>query len=386
MDKKMIAVAVVAVLVIAAVGAFLVINKESDDSEVTAKAVARVNTDGSGLYLKAEYNPADFYKLENGKYTFVKEAWGGKVFGTPGTSSIQHVQLNDIATSMGLKFEKYESTKNSDTLYFIDTITNADAAVNKSSALIDGGILWEPQYSMIVSDSKYQPLLLTNDIFPGHTCCIIAGSNNFMENDSEAAVAFLAAYIDATNFIVKAIADPTSDDYKTLIDVCIKYTGGLTEAQIKDALSHVVYKFSDDNRTGSLSDLKTDIADLEAALDASGSITRPITDLGFKDSKEFADKIVDDSFLSKAVNGEAKKLDSKKTISVAAISGDVHQIGLRVATDLGFFEDYNIQVEYKGLANGGAVAVDLLNGHSDFGFLGAPPFTSNNVNGGYIHA
>ena len=71
MDKKIIAAAVVVVLVVAAVGAFLVINKGSsddDDSLTTVSAIARVNTDGSGLYLKSQYNPEDFYKVVDGKY------------------------------------------------------------------------------------------------------------------------------------------------------------------------------------------------------------------------------------------------------------------------------------------------------------------------------
>ena len=95
---------------------------------------------------------------------------------------------------------------------------------------------------------------------------------------------------------------------------------------------------------------------------------------------------MDDSYLTSAVKANVPPLNEKKTVTVAAINGDIHQIGLRVAQDLGLFEKYNLDVVYSGLTNGGGVAQDLLNGHSDFGFLGAPPFTSNNVNGEYIHA
>ncbi len=391
MDKKIIAAAVVVVLVVAAVGAFLVINKGSsddDDSLTTVSAIARVNTDGSGLYLKSQYNPEDFYKVVDGKYVFNKEAWGGLVFGTPGSSSIQHVQLKDIATSMGLKFTKYTDgmQKNKDTLYFSDTIANADAAITKNAKVLDGGILWEPQYTKIISSDIYQGLLLTNDVFPGHTCCIIAGSTSFMKANPETTIAFLAAYSEAVQFIVDAQADTSSENYQKLIEICKKYTSGIEVQEIKDALANVIYKFSDDNKTGSLSKLKADIAALEADLEASGSITKKITDLGFKDSKEFADAIVDDSYLTSAVKANVPPLNEKKTVTVAAINGDIHQIGLRVAQDLGLFEKYNLDVVYSGLTNGGGVAQDLLNGHSDFGFLGAPPFTSNNVNGEYIHA
>lgn len=390
MDKKILAVAVVAVLAIAAVGVYMVGNSNDDDSKSkdVVSAIARVNTDGSGIYLKADLVPSDFYsKAADGTITFKKEAWGGKVFGTPGTSTIQHVQLGQLAEEMGLKYVKYENqSKDSGTIYYVDSVNTYDAAVNKVSAELDGGILWEPQYSMIASNEKYQEFLLTNDLFPGHTCCVIAGSNDFMSKNTEATVAFLAAYVKAMDYINDAKDNPGSAEYNKLLEICMKYTSGLTESQIIDALGNVVYKYSDDGVTGSLDDLVKDIADLETSLEASGSIKKPVTSLGFKDSTEFAEKLVDDSYLKKAIEGDVVKPTTGKDITVVAITGDVHQIGIRVAEELGYFAEYDLNVKVNGVGNGGAVAQDILNGHSDFGFLGAPPLTSNVVNGGYITA
>ena len=389
MDKKIIAVAIVAVIVIAAAGAFIIMNNDDDvESGRDVAAIARVNTDGSGIYLKAGLNPADFYTQDaSGKITLVPAAWGGKVFGTPGTSTIQHVQLQTLVEQMGLKFEKYVSGyKKTDTVYYSDSINNATAAIEKAGDLLDGGILWEPQYSLIASNEKYQEFLTTNDLFPGHTCCLIAGSEKFMTENPEATVAFLAAYVEAVKFINVALADTNSDEYKQLVDICVKYTSGLTEDVIKDALSLVVYKFSDDNKTGSLDDLKKDLASLESSLEDLGTIQKKITDLGFKNSTEFANAFVDDSYLSKAVSGDIKPLESTKKITVSAISGDIHQIGVRVAQDLGLFEKYNLDVTVNGVGNGPAVAKDLLGNQADFGFIGAPPLTSNVVNGDAIHA
>lgn len=389
MDKKIIAVAIVAIVIIAAAGVFIVMNDNDDvESGRDVAAIARVNTDGSGIYLKADLNPNDFYNVDDaGKITLIPEAWGGKVFGTPGTSTIQHVQLQTLVEEMGLKFEKYVSgDKKSDTVYYSDSINNATAAIEKAGDLLDGGILWEPQYSLIAANEKYQTFLTTNELFPGHTCCLIAGSEKFMTENPEATVAFLAAYVEAVKFINVALADTSSVEYKQLVDICVKYTSGLTEDVIKDALSLVIYKFSDDNKSGSLDDLKKDLASLESSLEDLGTIQKKISDLGFKDSTEFANAFVDDSYLSKAVSGDVKPLESKQKIVVSAISGDIHQIGVRVAQDLGLFEKYNLDVTVNGVGNGPAVAKDLLGNQADFGFIGAPPLTANVVNGDAIHA
>lgn len=384
MDKKYIAVAVVVVLIIAAVGVYAVANHEDDEGK-TVSAIARVNTEGSGIYLKSTYDVNDFYTTDaSGKVVLTKEAWEGKVFGTPGTSSIQHVQLTQLVTDMGLNFKAYDGSKASGTVYYIDSVSNYDAAINKMATLLDGGILWQPQYAKIVDDPQYQEFLLTNDLFPGHTCCVIAGYESFMTSNPETTVAFLAGYTDAVKFIQKALSDKTSDDYKTLVDICVKYTSGLDNEQIESALSTITYTYADD-AAGSLSKLAKDIGDLESNLKDLGSITRDISSLGFKDSAEFENAFVDDSYMKKALSGDVQKVESK-TVTVAAINGDIHQIGLRVAQDLGFFENYGLTVVYKGLGNGGDVAKDLFSGNSDFGFLGAPPLTSYAVNNQQIHA
>lgn len=384
MDKKYIAVAVVVVLIVAAVGIYAVANHE-DDEKKTVSAIARVNTEGSGIYLKSTYDVNDFYTTDaSGNITLTKEAWDGKVFGTPGTSSIQHVQLTQLVNEMGLDFKPFNGSKVSGTVYYVDSVSNYDAAINKLSDTLDGGILWQPQYAKIVDDDKYQEFLLTNDLFPGHTCCLIAGYESFMTSNPEVTIAFLAGYTDAVKFIQNALSNKDSEDYQKLIEICVKYTSGLNNDQIEAALSTITYTYADD-AAGSLSKLAKDIGELESDLEDLDAIKKDVTSLGFKDSAEFGNALVDDSYMKKALSGDVQKVENK-TVTVAAINGDIHQIGLRVAQDLGFFENYGLTVVYKGLTNGGGVATDLLSGNSDFGFLGAPPLTSNVVNGSHIHA
>ncbi|MBQ7405643.1 MAG: hypothetical protein IJV90_04420 [Candidatus Methanomethylophilaceae archaeon] len=382
MDTKVSVVAVVGIMLVLAVGIYVVSDDGDGESRSVISAVARVNTDGSGIYMKASYEVSDFLiENDDGTYTFIKDGWAGKVFGTPGTSTIQHVQLQQIADSMGLKFVKYTEgdAKNKDTLYFSDTINNAEAATENNAHILDGGILWEPQYSRIISDSQYEPMVLTNDLFPGHACCVIAGYDEFMDSNRDATVAFLTAYVKGVKYVNEALADKGSEKYAEFIAICEKTTG-LNRAVIEAALENVVYKYSDDNVSGSLDVLIQDIASLEKDLEDIETIKTEIQSLGFKDSTEFATALVDDSYLKDAVDENIRPLKSKTVIDVVAIAGDIHQIALNVADELGYFDEYNLDVNIRGVGNGGAVALDLLGGQSDFGLLGAPPLTINTVN------
>ena len=387
MNTKTIAIAVVAIFIIAGAGTFIFMNSgdEGGDGDlVTAtQIISRVNTDGSGIYVKTEYKDVKFFDDNNKP---IKEAWDTKVFGTPGTAAIQHVQLQDMVRGVGLNFVKFDGNKSKGNVYYIDNVTNADAATTKVADQLDGGILWEPQYSKIVADDKYFGLITTNELFPGHTCCVIAGSEGFLKNNADAATAFLAGYIKGVGWINKALADDKSDEYKQLVEICKTYTTGLTDDIIAKALSIVKYTYADDE-TGSLSVLKDDIAKLETSLTESGNILKPITSYGFKDSTEFANVFVNDTYLKKAISGENVKLSEKKTVRVALIDGDIHQIVIRVAMDLGYFDEYNVKVVTHAIQKGPSVALEVVQGkETDLGFVGAPPITINTVNSeGGIH-
>ena len=366
-------------------GKKIIVHQKTDtkvDKELSL--LSRVNTDGSGIYIASKYNADDFISVSSdSKVTFHSEFWGGKVFGTPGASTIQHVQLMDLVqNTMKLKFEKYNSgsTLSSDTVYYVDTIQNYTHAIN-NKGILDGGILWEPQYHYILSDPGYKGMITTNVLFPGHTCCLIAGYQDYLDSNEDATVRFLAAYIKAVDFINDAKQDVSGDKYNTLVSICKDNIKGLTDDVIKQALETVVYTYSDEKGTSNLKSLKSDIANLAENLTSLGSITVTMRDLGFKSYTEFAEAFVDNSYLDKALKLSSASYSKKSTIKVAAIDGDIHQIAVQVAKSLGYFEDYGLEVEIRGLANGGSVAQDLLSGQSDLGFMGAPPITSATING-----
>ncbi|MBP5734656.1 MAG: hypothetical protein J6W53_02410, partial [Candidatus Methanomethylophilaceae archaeon] len=109
MDSKVIiAIAVVAVVAVAGTATFFLLNNDKDSVDYDGSAfnvISRVNSEGSGLYVKndvADTSGTMPVNAANGKPFFGdgftlseanKEAWGGLVFGDPGASSIQHTQL-----------------------------------------------------------------------------------------------------------------------------------------------------------------------------------------------------------------------------------------------------------------------------------------------------
>ena len=386
---------VIIVVLIELLAAGAIIGLENRDSEEASteihkelSLIARVNTEGSGIYISSEYNADDFLTVsKSGEVKYNADYWGGKVFGTPGASTIQHVQLMGIVEDeLGLTFEKYNpsGSKSKDKVYFVDSVANYDAAIN-SADILDGGILWEPQYHKILSSSLYKGLVTTNVLFPGHTCCLIAGYQDYLNKNPDETARFLAAYIEAVNYINAAKADHSSEKYATLVEICMENIPGLTEDVVKEALDGVTYTYSDKAESSDLDALVGDIASLTENLTNLQAIKVQMSELGFDSYTEFAKAFIDNKYLSHALTYGPWEGEEKRNIAVAAIEGDVHQIAIQVAISLGYFEDYGLNVGIRALKNGGAVALDLLSGQSDLAFMGAPPITSATVNGKKIY-
>lgn len=394
MDNKMIAIIAVVVLAVAGGATALVLNLDhGDEVEGSYNIIARVNAEGSGIYINEGLldNPADPIPTRNGTpfYNKVgdvysvdesnKNAWKGLIIGTPGATSIQHIQILTLADQMGLEVNNIANGESSEKLNYNATITSFSTAIDIKFD-IDGGILWEPQYSKIVESGErdFTGLLLTNDIFPDHTCCTVIGKQSFTKDHYDVTVRFLASYIKSVEYLNEALAQGEGGDkYNNLVRICKENTAGLEEAEIKAALSNITYLYADDE-DGSLSKLTKDIEKLAGDLADIKATTKST------DPAKLADALVDDTFLMDAVDYEYKGT-SARTIRVAVIDGDIHQIGIRVGIELGYFEDYGIRIDVSnGLANGGAVADNVIGNQADFGFIGAPPATLKTINAGLI--
>ena len=403
MDKKvaMTAAIVVAFLLSSSI-LVLFYNQTEDDKEINL--VARVNTEGSGIYIDAEYVASEFIEVDSdgnpvkdddGNVIMKTDFWRGKVFGTPGSTSIQHIQLQTLVTNMGLKFTPYsegvDQSPTTSNVYYVQTITNAAAFEAESNKYIDGGIIWEPQYHALLLSEKRRcnSMMTTGDFDPGHACCVVGASHEFITSHSDETVRFLAGYIESVDWVNSALADKSSDDYEELLNIAQARTG-MSRAVLAEAMDSVVYTYGG-NGTGDSADaplmsLESDITKLVNNLYSLDGVLRvKLKDAGFSSSHELAQRFVNDGYLSQAMSYEKSSSGySRSTVTVAVISGDVHQIAIHVGVEKGFFAEYGINVSTTSAANGAGVATSLQNGEADFGFLGAPPMTITAINGKLI--
>ena len=394
MDSKVIiAIAVVAVVAVAGTATFFLLNNDKDSVDYDGSAfnvISRVNSEGSGLYIKKSVANTDGpvpVRISNSTPFFGdgftlsesnKAAWGGLILGDPGVSSIQHTQLASIAKSVGLKFVQYTTEVGSlqdDTLYYVTNLANYGAITGSTD--IQGGIIWEPQFQRVVQeDASYTTLALTNDLFDGHTCCIIAANHNWLKNNSGDAVKFLAGYIKAVNYIVDAKRNG-GEAYTDVINIAKSSTTGLDDEEVAAALANIDYLYADSS-DGSLEQLTKDIENLAGSLKDIGAITKD-----YGSGSAFAKAFVDDTYIKDAVAGKASK-EGTSSVKVAVIGGDIHQLAIHVAIAKEYFKEYGLTVNLSTGSNGGDIATLLDSKDVDIGFLGAPPATIKTINGEHI--
>ena len=400
-DTKSFSLIIVVLIIMVSLSSVIIYHEANENKTETTNGyqmVARANTEGSGIYINVDVlsergGPSAFY-TDNGDGTYTidatnKDAWGGLILGTPGAATIQHVQLQQIASSMGLKWSLYTegSTPSADTVYYVGGMNNATNVLG--NGIINGGCLWEPQFSLIIANEKYTQLALTNNVFPGHTCCVVAGMKDYMSSHVDVTERFLAAYVLGMRYVQDAL-DGDTEKYEKLVEICMNHVSGISKATVEDALANITYVDAD-NPTGSLDDLKKDVGNLYDSLAAAGLLQHTIKDMGFNYTSQFTNSFIDDAYLSNAI----KRLDSddttlktgnNATLTVVCIGGDIHQIAIHVANDLLFFKDYNLSVNVTTADSGPNVAVALQNGTGQFGLMGAPPATSTTVNSLLLHA
>ncbi len=403
-DTKALTTIIVVLIVMVSLSSVIIyseMNRSSEsDTSTGYQMVARANSEGSGIYISptvlTEKGGASAFYTDNGdgSYTVTTAnaaAWGGIIYGTPGAATIQHVQLQQIATMCGLNWTLYQegTTVSSDTMYYIGSMNNASKVLANDT--LQAGSLWEPQYSKIIADDKFTQLALTNNLFPAHTCCVVAGMETYMSSHTDATERFLAAYVKGMIYVQEALDNKSSDKYTNLVNICVEKTGGsISEDVIKDALDNITYVYADDE-AGSLNELKTDITALYNSLYNAGQLKHSVQDLGFNYASQFSNAFIEDAYMTSAISrlnaGDVTlSTGQSATITVACIAGDIHQIAVHVAAAMGYFTDYNLTVTMSYADGGPGVAVALQNGTAQFGLLGAPPATSTTINSMLLHA
>ncbi|MBO4798543.1 MAG: ABC transporter substrate-binding protein, partial [Candidatus Methanomethylophilaceae archaeon] len=361
MDKRVVLTAAVVVAFLLASSILVAFyNPTVEDKEINL--IARVNNEGSGIYIDADYSPGDFVTIDSsGNITYNVDGWRGKIFGTPGTTTIQHMQLQDIVINkLGLSFVNYsEGSSSKECVYYIPSITNAAAFA--ATPVLTGAIIWEPQYHAALNSTvrKAVSLMTTDQFDPGHTCCVIAAQHRYIESHPAETVRFLAAYVKSVNWVNDALSDKSSDKYAKLVEIASKRTGGIFPNEVlEEAMDSVFYTYG---MTGEEDKPSAPLLSLEAALEEivnnyyklPDTLKRTMADLGFSSVHEFAQRFVNDGYLVQALDFVPSPSGySKTSVSVAVIAGDIHQIAIHAGIDLGFFSEYGITINVSSASNG----------------------------------
>jgi len=368
MNVKMWAIVATLIIILSATGMYLSYNLEEKDRVVI---VGMVNEEGSGVFASNSVAGLSF-EIET------KEKWGGLVFATPGPSSIQHMILMDFVQEvLELKFELYNDIRNPDTVYW-----TAVAPGSMGDALlagnIDGGIAWEAHYSNVCKTGKYNAYSVgtTADLWEDHPCCVVAASREFVNGDPNAILRFLSAYSKAVDWVNDAV-NTSSPNHSKLLGYVKEKAGVDNEIVIQEALDNVRYTFS-------LSNLREGISTMVDTYQRLGLLNYSVDEIGFDTTTDFADWLVDDSYITNAAGRDPSSymvLTNNIEIKVGVLAYDIHQIALHVGVGEGFFEEYQITL-FLGtpFAAGGEVMNALLGGQIDLGFVGSPPVVLTTIN------
>lgn len=82
---------------------------------------------------------------------------------------------------------------------------------------LPAAITFQPYVSLGETDDAIDELVDSSEIFPGHPCCVVVASDDFLKNNKDTAKDIVAIHENATNFINDQIkAEKTSEVVKLL--------------------------------------------------------------------------------------------------------------------------------------------------------------------------
>lgn len=177
---------------------------------VPAKIVGAVNLDGSGIVVE-----------ENSNITSVPDLKGRKI-ASPGVNSIQQVLLL-------YELDKYNMTaKDLDILSVNIFMIPSTLASQK----VDAYIAYEPYVTLSPYRDTGKVLMYSEDIMPGHPCCVIISRQDFIDQHPQDLQKFLDIHKNTTQFV-----NNNKNETAYLISKILTTNPGLEE----EALPHVIF-------------------------------------------------------------------------------------------------------------------------------------------------
>ena len=162
---------------------------------VPVKVISAAQTEGSGIVVTSESGISDANDLS------------GKTIATPGEASIQHVLLASYLKQHGMSLDDINESAMK-----VPSINDALKTNN-----IPGAITFQPYVSIAESNDNIEELADSSEIIPGHPCCVVVASDDFIKNNENTTKEIVAIHEEATNFINDNIKNGTTDKVVELL-------------------------------------------------------------------------------------------------------------------------------------------------------------------------
>lgn len=237
---------------------------------VKTTVVAQVNEIGSALIVAPGINR--FSDLV------------GKTVATPGHVTIQFFLLRNYAQQQGVDISQIN----------IVDVAPKDMRAKLESGAVAGYIAWEPYASDSVMAGIGKTLATSNDIWPHHLDCVLAVDQTFARDNPDTVVRFLKAHREATTWVQEALANPGSPQYRHLIDLAVKFT------QRDAVVVEAAFKQIDFKVELSPTFRESFIAYVDKLIEFKVIGPDKLSQMGYRDTADFAARYIDLSFLEKA--------------------------------------------------------------------------------------
>ena len=162
---------------------------------VPVKVISAAQTEGSGILVTDDSHIYFANQLE------------GKTVATPGEASIQHVLLATYLQQHGLSLDDVNESAMK-----VPSINDALKTNN-----IPAAITFQPYVSIGENSDNIHELADSAEILPGHPCCVVVASNDFIKNHKDTTEEIIAIHEEATQFINDNIENGTTDKVVELL-------------------------------------------------------------------------------------------------------------------------------------------------------------------------
>ncbi|PWB88135.1 ABC transporter substrate-binding protein [Methanobrevibacter thaueri] len=167
----------------------------SVSSGVPVKVISSAQVEGSGIIVTDDSNIKSAQDL------------AGKTIATPGEASIQHVLLSAYLKANGMSLDDVNESAMK-----VPSINDALKTGNLPAA-----ITFQPYVSLGETDDNIDELVDSSEIMPGHPCCVVVASDDFIKNHEDTAKDIVAIHENATTFINEQIKANKTDDIVKLL-------------------------------------------------------------------------------------------------------------------------------------------------------------------------